>query len=181
MSQAVKWLVVGVSVLSGCVTGIEPQDHTIRPSKVPLGSFESYSLRPLTVEKMEGDSGDHVAVAQIETELRGCVRGVLRDLREEPTTENGRVGRRLIVEPAIVELKKVNRTERRWVGPLAGSSAVLLRLNLVDAAAGEIVAAPVFHARGDAWQGSFAPFAAPDEAMLRRVVEDACTYARQNL
>ena len=166
--------------LAGCATDIAPQDHTIAPSPVPLASFESFVLRPLAVEHMQGDSADHAALQQIEIELRGCVRAALRGLREEPEV-NGAGGRTLVVAPVVVDLKKVNRTERRWVGPFAGSSAVLLRLELRDAAAQAPVAAPVFHASGDAWRGSFAPFAASDDAMLQEVVDEACGYVTDNL
>lgn len=169
-----------VGGLAGCATDIRPQDHTIEPTPVRLGSFDSYVLQPLAVHYTAGDRADQAAVAQIETGLRGCLRGVLRALREEPEAD-GAAGRRLVVEPIVVDLKKVSAAERRWAGPLAGSSAVLLQLRLADAGSGETLAAPMFHARGDAWRGSFAPFAASDEAMLNDVVDEACRYARDNL
>ncbi len=84
------------------------------------------------------------------------------------------------VDGKLVDLKKVNVSERFWVGPLAGSSAVLLKLKISDDGAKETVAEPTFYAKANAWGGAFT-FAATDNAMLSRVVSDACDYARRNL
>lgn len=166
-------------VVAGCATHIAPQNHTIQPSKVRLGSFENYVVRPLTVEKMEGDSGDQAAVARLDTEIRACLSTAFRGLKEGPVADAAR-GKALLVEPIIVDLKKVNVSERFWVGPLAGSSAVLLKLTISDDGAKETVAEPTFYAKANAWGGAFT-FAATDNAMLSRVVSDACDYARRNL
>lgn len=170
---------LGAFALVGCANDIQPQAHTIQPSKVRLGSFESYILRPLTVQKMEGDSGDQAAVARIDTEIQACLRTALQGIKEAPVsdTQNGKA---LLVEPIIVDLKKVNVSERFWIGPVAGSSAVLLKLKLSDVGAKQTVAEPVFYAKANAWGGAFT-FAATDNVMLTRVVNDACSYARQNL
>ncbi len=176
-----NWLTVSAAALivAGCATNIAPQNHTIQPSKVRLGSFENYVLRPLAVEKMEGDSGDQAAVTRIDGELRACLSNAFRGLKEGPVTDAAR-GKALLVEPIIVDLKKVNVSERFWVGPMAGSSAVLLKLKISDDGAKETVAEPVFYAKANAWGGAFT-FAATDNAMLTRVVNDACDYARRNL
>jgi hypothetical protein len=176
-----NWLTVSACALAvaGCATNIAPQNHTILPSKVRLASFENYVVRPLAVEKMEGDSGDQAAITRMDTEIRACLANVFRGLKEGPISDAAK-GKALLIEPIIVDLKKVNVAERFWVGPLAGSSAVLLKLKLSDDGVKEIVAEPTFYAKANAWGGAFT-FAATDNAMLSRIVSDACNYARQNL
>ena len=81
-----------------------------------------------------------------------------------------------MIEPSIVDLKKVNAAERVFLGPAAGSSAVLLKVKFVDTIANEVVAEP---GRADAWAGAFT-FAVHDNKMLTRIVNDACGYAQSN-
>jgi hypothetical protein len=85
----------------------------------------------------------------------------------------------LLIEPAIEDLKKVNGGERFWVGPMAGSSAVLLRMRYTDVASRDVIAAPVFYSKANAMGGAWT-FGATDNIMLNRVVELACSYARSN-
>jgi hypothetical protein len=63
---------------------------------------------------------------------------------------------------------------------MAGSSAVLLRMRYTNAATGEVVADPTPYAKASAWGGAFS-FAASDNKMLMRLVNDACSYGRSNL
>lgn len=172
-------IVFMVATLAGCATKIAPQNHTIQPSKIPLSQFQTYDLRPLVVDHMEGDNGDRAAVARLDSEIRACLNSAFIGLKPQPSTD-APAGTALLVEPIVVDLKKVNVSERFWVGPLAGSSAMLLKLKLTDAGAKEIIAEPVFYGKSNAWGGAFT-FAATDNAMLTRVVNDACNYARRNL
>ncbi len=168
-------------LLAGCATNIHPRDETIQPSKAPLGGFATVAMRPLMVEAMEGDSGDIAAVRHIEHTLRGCMLAIFPGLIFGPQVEAAAgFGQGLLIEPDLVALKKVGTAERIWVGPMAGSSAVLLRLRFTDAHTKVVLAEPVFYSKASAWGGAFS-FGASDNAMLSRLTSDACQYSRRNL
>lgn len=135
-------------------------------------------MMPLAVQKTEGDAGDQKAVAQIGSQLRSCMRNVLRDL-SDVSGASGTAPAALVIEPSIVDLKKVNTAERIFLGPAAGSSAVLLKVKFLDTVANEVVAEPVFYGRADAWAGAFT-FAVHDNKMLTRIINDASGYAQSN-
>ena len=88
-------------------------------------------------------------------------------------------GTGLLIEPIILDLKKVNVSERIWLGPISGSSAVLLKVIYTDLATKEVVASPTFFARAEAF-GGMATFGAMDNVMLTRIVNDACDYTKAN-
>lgn len=62
---------------------------------------------------------------------------------------------------------------------MAGSSAVLLRTQYLDGATGTVVASPTFYARASAMGGAWT-IGGTDNAMLQRIVDQACAYAKQN-
>ena len=163
---------------AGCTTNIHAQNETIKPSKAPLGSYQTVSIRPLTVEKYGGDDGDKGAVSRIETELSSCLSSVFPTAKPLPREGDGPKGA-LLIEPAIVDLKKVDTAERIFAGAFAGSSAVLLRTRYTDTGSGDILAEPVFYAKANA-QGGAWTFGITDNAMLSRIVDDACKYAKSN-
>lgn len=57
--------------------------------------------------------------------------------------------RTLVIEPVIEKVRFISGGKRFFAGAFAGSSRILLRLRLIDAATGEVVAQPEFyqHAR----------------------------------
>ena len=171
-------IAIGAAIFtSACATHIEHRDETIQPSKVRLGSFNAVQIAPLLVEKSEGDSGDLAAIERIKTSLATCLRSVFKGA--VPTGATPAAAGTLVVEPAIEDLKKVNVAERFFVGAMAGSSAVLLRTRYRDGSTNEIVASPVFYQRAAAMSGAWT-IGGQDNAMLDRVVNLACDYARQN-
>ena len=166
------------TLLSACATNIHPQNETITRSKVPFSKFSAVAMRPLAVERSEGDSGDRAAIARVDGQLRSCMQGVFRNLRDSAGGEQPSAGS-LVIEPSIVDMKKVNAAERIFLGTMVGSSAMLLKVRFVDSASNDVLAEPVFYAKGSAWNGAWT-FGATDNAMLTRIVDDACRYARSN-
>jgi len=87
--------------------------------------------------------------------------------------------RTLVIEPVIEKVRFISGGKRFFAGAFAGSSRILLRLRLIDAATGEVVAQPEFyqHARGmaGAWT-----IGGADNAMLARVASLARVYVAAN-
>lgn len=108
------------------------------------------------------------------------------DLRVNPLVAEWNAGaddagevRTLLIEPAIQDIKFVNATARVWAGAMAGSSAVVLRMKLTDAATGEEVAHPEFYQRAAAMGGAWT-FGSTDNNMLVRITELPAQYLRAN-
>lgn len=154
---------------SACATNISAKDDTIVPPKVKFGSYQGYTLNPLTVEKSGGDSADDAAAKRIESELAAC-------MAQSLPNQGG--NKKLIITPTITDLKKVNTSERIFLGAMAGSSAVLLNVKYTDAQTKEVIANPTFYSKAAAMGGAWT-FGSTDNVMLTRVVTKACDYTKQ--
>lgn len=181
MPIAIRAILVGAFALalSGCATQIREKNATIQPSKVPFSTFSSVVVVPLIVERSGNDAGDRRAVTHINGNLDNCFNSVFKNVTPAASGQSVFESGTLVIEPAIEDLKKVNVGERVWVGPLAGSSAVLLRTRYRDGASGDVIAEPVFYSKANAMGGAWT-FGTTDNLMLNRVVELACDYARRN-
>ena len=168
-------IVATLTILGGCATNIHPTNEPLRPPTVRLGIFPQAVLAPIKVEKMEGDSGDQAAIRHMDENLGKCMKSVFPTLLNASAADQG-----LLIEPVVVDMKKVNASERFWLGAMAGSSAVLLKLRYTDVATKAVVAEPTFYARAAAMSGAWT-IGGADNAMLSRVVNEACGYARSNL
>jgi hypothetical protein len=137
----------GVALLaSACATNIHDKHDTIQPSKVRFGTFSHVAITPLVVEQSEGDHGDGRAVEHIKTALAACLASIFKGAATASPDSRANSDT-LLVEPAIENLKKINGAERFFVGPMAGSSAVLLRTRYRNGATNEVIAEPVFMPR----------------------------------
>jgi hypothetical protein len=170
---------LGIALLaSACATNIHDKHDTIQPSKVRFGTFSHVAIAPLVVEQSEGDPGDERAVEHMKTALAACLASAFKDAAMTSADSKANP-ETLLVEPAIENLKKVNGAERFFVGPMAGSSAVLLRTRYRNGATNDVIAEPVFYAKASAWSGAWT-IGVMDNVMLDRVVNQACDYARGN-
>jgi len=155
--------------VAACATNIKAKDETIVAPTAKFGSYQSYTLNPLTVEKSGGDSSDIAATKRIETELAAC-------MAQSLPNQGG--NKKLLITPTITDLKKVNTSERIFLGAMAGSSAVLLNVKYTDAQTNEVIANPTFYSKASAMGGAWT-FGSTDNVMLSRVVTKACDYTKQ--
>ncbi|MCW5729741.1 MAG: hypothetical protein KIT20_03200 [Alphaproteobacteria bacterium] len=119
---------------------------------------------------------ESAAVQRIENGLADCLSDTLGAM---PLGSTAPASPALLIVPEIVEMKKVSVGMRLLAGPFAGSSAILLRLTFRDSGRDEVVASPVFYARGNAIGGSYTA-GATDNRMLTRIVTLACRYVQQH-
>lgn len=163
-------------VLAACSTNIQAKDETIIPPTAPLGSFSHVVIKPLSTDHSDSDSGDRKAIAKIDRELAVCLKDVFKD-GELPTDAKPLPGT-LVIEPRIEDISKKTVTERIFLGPLTGSSAVLLKVTYRAADENQVVAKPEFFAKANSWGGAFT-FGTTDNLIMSRVVSNACDYARK--
>jgi hypothetical protein len=87
--------------------------------------------------------------------------------------------RTLIIEPSLVDLKFVDGASRFFAGSFAGSSAVVMKLQLVDKETNQLIGDPEFFQRAAAMGGAWS-VGGTDNGMLSRIVSISADYLRNN-
>jgi hypothetical protein len=160
---------------AGCATHIYAKDETIKPTKVTFRHYQNAVMKPLAWGA-ESDVDDKV-VRRVEDVLLTCMKTVFTNIKPFDAAEVAGMQSVLVIEPSIVDMKKVNVAQRIFFGAMAGSSAGLLKVTFVGEKGDEVLAEPVFYAKANAWAS---PFGIEDNAMLSRLPNEACDYARYN-
>ncbi|GGA74148.1 hypothetical protein GCM10011521_10420 [Arenimonas soli] len=85
----------------------------------------------------------------------------------------------LRIEPYVAGIRYISGGKRVFAGAFAGKSRVLLKLRIVDAATGAVIAEPEFYQHAAGMAGAYS-FGGADKAMLARVATLAADYLRAN-
>jgi hypothetical protein len=176
MNKLRKIAVLGVCIaallaIQGCATRIRASE-THNPS--PPTAFSEYGriqLKPVTFRA--GYRGHEAARISIDENVK-------RDLQAKLEQWNSRAenGRTLYIEPVVEEVSFKSATKRVFLGPLAGSSGVLMRVHFRDQD-GKEIANPQFFQRTAAMSGGFT-LGVMDNLMLTRVANLASAYVIAN-
>lgn len=157
----------------------------IRPSvernaapSVQLDHYARFELKPVQLPALyAGQETNEKARGSVQDNLQQGLGQWVAQRNAEPV--RAEPARTLVIEPVIEKVRFISGGKRFFAGAFAGSSRILLRLRLIDAASGEVVAQPEFyqHARGmaGAWTVGGA-----DNAMLARVASLARDYVAAN-
>jgi hypothetical protein len=158
--------------LGACVTHIRPDRTYNPPPKEALSHFQHFELAPLQASAEA--QKEAAALARVDANVQQKLLA-LTAVWNAPGTD----GRTLRIEPYVSQLKFVGVNGRFWAGPLAGSSAVVMNLRLIDKATGEVIAEPEFFQRASAMGGAFA-VGGTDYGMLVRISTVAEQYLKRN-
>jgi len=120
-----------------------------------------------------GYKGNPAALGKIAANLDKDLAPSLAQWNSRPAN-----GRTLTVEPIVEEMSFKSTTKRVFLGPLAGSSGVLMRVTFRDNT-GKVIATPEFFQRANAMSGGFT-LGVQDNLMLTRVAKLASTYVIDN-
>nr|WP_295382120.1 hypothetical protein [Pseudoxanthomonas sp.] len=157
----------------------------IRPSvernaapSVQLDHYARFELKPVQlVPPYAGQETNEKARDSVQGNLQQGLGQWVAQRNAEPV--QAEPARTLVIEPVIEKVRFISGGKRFFAGAFAGSSRILLRLRLTDAASGDVIAQPEFyqHARGmaGAWTVGGA-----DNAMLARVASLARDYVAAN-
>ena len=85
----------------------------------------------------------------------------------------------LRIEPYVAGIRFISGGKRVFAGAFAGKSRVLLKLRIVDAGTGTVIAEPEFYQHAAGMAGAYS-FGGADKAMLARVTSLAVDYLRAN-
>jgi hypothetical protein len=164
---------------TGCAT------HYIKPSTVEnpppterLAAFGPFEMtRVALAPAYAGDGANQKAAARIQEYFDQRVGSLVDGWNKNPKA--GQAPRSMLIEPRIEHLKFIGGGARFWVGPLAGSSAVIMKVKISEKATGRVVAEPEFFQRAAAWSGAFT-IGGQDNAMLARIVTLIADYLGRN-
>ncbi|MBI3285471.1 MAG: hypothetical protein HYZ65_11585 [Burkholderiales bacterium] len=176
MNNAVKRALLlsgffAVALLQGCATSVKATATQNPAPKEAFSAFGRIEVKPVVFKA--GYSGNAAGLAKINDNIQ-------KDLADSLATWNKRSanGRTLVIEPVVEEMQFQHGAKRVLLGPLAGSSGVLLRMKISDAS-GAVLATPEFFQRADAMAAGFV-FGVHDNLMLTRVANLASGYVIAN-
>jgi hypothetical protein len=163
--------VLSLSLLQGCATSIKASSASNPAPAEPFKGYGRIELR--TAVFRSGLAGDQSGLKKIDENIKKDLAASLENWNKRP--DNGRT---LVIEPVVEELEFKHGAKRVLLGPLAGSSGVLLRVNFRDNS-GKTVANPEFFQRAGAMAAGFV-FGVHDNLMLTRVATLASGYVVSN-
>lgn len=163
--------VLGLALLQGCATRVKASATANPP---PAEAFSAFGR--IEVQRVQVASGQSINMSGVEKIQQNLDKDLSVPLQEwNAKTANGR---KLIVVPVVEQLEFTHGATRVFLGPLAGSSGVLMKLKISDDS-GRTIAAPEFFQRADAWAAGFV-LGVHDNLMLTRVANLASSYLIAN-
>jgi hypothetical protein len=159
-------------LVTGCVTHIAASSTQNPPPAEPLAHFDHFELLP--VDGSAEAKKEAAAYAHIDGNLQNEMKAVIG-----PWEKSGTAGRKLQIAPYVQDLKFVGGGTRFFAGAFAGSSAVVVKLRLIDADSEMVIGEPQFFQRAAAMGGAWS-IGATDNDMLKRIATIAAGYMRDN-
>ena len=165
--------VMAIAMLAtGCSTTKVAPERTTNPAPAEaFASFGRLELRPAVF--MKGVSGSSSGLEK----LNESIKKELADPMAEWNARPGN-GRKLIIEPVVEQMKTKYAASRAVLGPLAGNSEVLVRMNIKDNT-GRVIATPEFVQKVDAKSAGWT-LGKEDDEMLTRVATLSASYIKAN-
>lgn len=142
------------------------------PPAIALSHFDKFILKPVRINESLANANQS-AINEIQKNIDLHVKPMLASWNKQDGS------RTLILQPVINDLKFVGGAKRALGGALAGSSAVLLGMQLRDQDSQKPVASPEFFQRAAAMGGAWS-FGGTDNHMLARIVQVAKRYLEEN-
>jgi hypothetical protein len=170
-----------LTLTTACATNIHAPSDVYSPAKVKLEQFNSITYAPLAVaEQVPQDSSNMRAIAKIEEHMQQKLKNVFGETVFSDSLNLAQAnadGTQLIAYTDLVDLKFVSGGARFMVGAMAGSSAVIVKLTIVNSATGEEVVNTSFYQKASAFSGQFG---VADNKMLEAIVDDIRQYLLVN-
>ena len=162
----------------GCATGyIKVSELNNPPPKKVFSDFDNFEMKDIVLSpEYESQPANVKAKDKIQAVLNARLSNVLESWGQKEIRGSGAT---LIIEPKITHVKFIGGNARFWVGPFAGSSAVIMEVILKNMETGEIIAQPEFYQQSNAWSGSFT-LGATDNDMLTRIADLLIDYMIAN-
>ena len=165
-------------LLSGCVTHITTDLTENPPPAEKFSSFNHIELLPVElVSPYKGQDANERALLKIQENVTFKMAPLLPKWNESAAATVP--SKTLVITPVITEIKFINGAARFWAGAFAGSSAAIMKVQIVEKETGRTIAAPIFYARAAAMGGAWT-FGATDNLMLTRIAGRLTDYLANN-
>lgn len=177
MNRSVKRLLLASTIAAvatftqGCATNIKASSAQNPPPAEAFSKYGRIEVKPAVFKS--GLRGSKGALAKIDQNIQHDLTTSLAEWNQRPNN-----GRTLVIEPVVEELSFKGGAKRVLLGPLAGSSGVLMRMNIHDKN-GAVVASPEFFQRANAMAAGFL-MGVHDNIMLTRVANLSTNYVKAN-
>ena len=139
-----KFIVIVALVIAGCATRyIKPTTVQNIPPMEKFSAFGQFELQQVSLDADYSDQNTNLrARAKIQEHFDSRVAPIIEEWnRNAPRETPARI---LVIVPRIEHIKFIGGGVRVWVGPIAGSSAVIMKVKYIDKASGKLVAEPEF-------------------------------------
>jgi hypothetical protein len=148
------------------------------PPSLALGSFDRIEVSRIDMpENYASQKANKKALASLQKNLDEKIASTLTEWNARtPSNDPPRV---LQLQPRVEKIKFIGGGARFFAGALAGKSAVLMRVRMIDAATGDVIADPEFYQHAAAMSGAWSMGGA-DNAMLARVTSLIVDYLNAN-
>lgn len=186
-NRTISVVVAGIGILGsclflGCATHLRKPAEAPQPTKERFAEFKAYEMKHVEIAPAYAKaSANQKAGRKINQLLFAKMALVLPGIAaSDKATELAKPAvRTLLIEPKIEEIKFVGGAARFWVGAMAGSSAVLMKVTYKDKATGVVVAEPEFYQQANAFAGGNS-MGMSDNFMLDQIVMEICNYTSLN-
>ena len=176
--KSIVIIIAGLAI-NGCATRyIKPSTVQNPPPAEKFSAFTRFELQRVSLDpSYAGQDANQRATTRIQEYFDSRLSPVVDKWnRAAPAAGSARA---LVIEPRIEHIKFIGGGARFWVGPIAGSSAVIMKVKYIDKASGKVISEPEFFQRAAAWSGAFT-IGGQDNAMLARIVTLVADYTSRN-
>ena len=165
-----------MGLISGCATHIKATATMNGPPIEKLSNFSNFQIeRVYMPPEIAEDSANRRALNKIQENIDKNINATIY----EWNSHGDPAGRKLVIKPIIEDMKFVSSGTRVFLGPMAGSSAVRMKLLLTDDASKQLIGDPEFYQRAGAWAGAFT-IGVHDNLMMTRIASLISDYIHNN-
>jgi hypothetical protein len=171
---------IGACILmAGCATNISKPTALPQPTKERLGTFKVVEFEHVSVVPEFKASANLKAARKIDELLIAGMMNVFPGMKVVDQSSGKAADKTLVIRPVIKEIKFIGGMARFWVGPMAGSSAVLMQVDYIDKGSGGVIGSTQFYRVANAWGGGQS-MGGSDNMMLSELAQDVLNYTVSN-
>lgn len=149
------------------------------PPSQKLGGYASYELKAVTIApELTSKKNSDKVLSTVQEHVDQTVAPLLARWNAEAAGAH-ESQEKLVIEPRITALHKPSGATRFFAGAFAGDGRIVMKVRIVEAGSGKLLAEPEFYRRANAMAGAWT-VGAHDNAMLGKVVGLVADYLGAN-
>jgi hypothetical protein len=169
------------AMVSSCATQVASDVVNIAQNPPPseaFSNFTAFEIEPVTLgEVYKGQEANEKALIKIQENLDLRTVALLKSWNQVASDSD--TTRTLRFTPKITEIKFISGGARFWAGAMAGSSIVVIKLEVLDVENNTLIGEPEFYSKANAYAGAYS-IGGADNAMLVRIANRVGDYISGN-